>query len=181
MQGDPASSHRSFRGTLILDELGQRRVKSKLDDMEHMLSRLGKILLQLISVYADEHYIRRILQPNFKPYESVVTRKYSEEVIIRMMDSELHRWDIRVISGSTLPSNRWARFDYYLDLYKDEAQILIKKLEGEINKRDNQIDTLLRQLKTAQIEKGMDQVVTKLEVEAEQVQRTLNETLKRYG
>jgi hypothetical protein len=53
---------------------------------------------------------------------------YLEQLIEKINDITVGKYDIIVVSGSTLPSNRWARFEYYMELYKsgliDQTEVL---------------------------------------------------------
>ena len=50
-------------------------------------------------------------------------------------DLTLGQYDIKVIGNSTLPSNRWARFEYYMQLYQsgliDQIEVLKRNITGE--------------------------------------------------
>ena len=50
MQGDQGGSPQTYKGTIALDEFGQRRIRSKKDDIESFLNQLGKIVIQLVPV-----------------------------------------------------------------------------------------------------------------------------------
>ena len=41
MQGDQGAAPTTYKGTIALDEFGQRRIRSKKDDIEAMLNQLG--------------------------------------------------------------------------------------------------------------------------------------------
>ena len=48
MQGDQGAAPQTYKGTIALDEFGQRRIRSKKDDIEAMLNQLGKLVIELI-------------------------------------------------------------------------------------------------------------------------------------
>jgi uncharacterized protein YlxW (UPF0749 family) len=83
------------------------------------------------------------------------------------------RYDVIVVSGSTLPSNRFARFEYYMDLYErgliDQIEVLkqtevvdtegvleryseMQRLQAELAQAQEQIKMLSGDLQTAQRE-----------------------------
>jgi len=159
MHGDTADAPSTFKGTIAIDEMGQRRIKSKKDDIEHALNQLAKVVVQLIQqTYTDEKTIR-LLRPNNKPKELVINRPIYDDVtkkmIGKMNDITIGKYDVIVVSGSTLPSNRWARFDYYMELYKagiiDQVEVLkqteVADIEGVLNRMDiiNQLQQALDQ------------------------------------
>ena len=51
MQGDQGAAPQTYKGTIALDEFGQRRIKSKKDDIEAGLNQLGKIIIHFIHAY----------------------------------------------------------------------------------------------------------------------------------
>lgn len=120
-QGEPTSAPNTYRGTLVMDEFGLRRMKFKLDLLYHSLSRLGQVAVELAQhVYTSEKVIR-ILQPTGVEKEvSVNALQYNEMTgdASRINDITVGQYDVMVVAGSTLPSNRWARLDTYLQLYE---------------------------------------------------------------
>ena len=44
--GDPSSAPSTYKGTVAIDEYAQRRIKSKLDDIDAMLNMVGKVVVQ---------------------------------------------------------------------------------------------------------------------------------------
>jgi len=57
---------------------------------------------------------------------------FTNEIIGRVNDVTIGKYDLIVVSGSTLPSNRWARFDYYMTLYEKgiiDAQEVLEQTE----------------------------------------------------
>ena len=97
----------------------------------------------------------------------------SGELISKVNDITVGKYDIIVVSGSTLPSNRWARFEYYMELFKagliDQTEVLkqtdvadmegvleragqMQKMQGQIQQQQEQIKKLKGDLQTAQRE-----------------------------
>ena len=71
------------------------------------------------------------MQPNNKPMEVVVNSPMYDDignVVGKQNDITIGKYDVIVLSGSTLPSNRWGRFEYYMQLYQagliDQIEIL---------------------------------------------------------
>lgn len=106
--GDVSQAPPTVGGTLLMDEFGQRRTKSKKDDIEEALNQLAKVVLQLIPLTYTERKVIRITQPNHKVAEIVLNDFDGIEAI-----NDVSNWDhdLKVVSGSMLPSNRWARTD----------------------------------------------------------------------
>ena len=177
MQGDVGGAPQTFKGTIAMDEFGQRRINSKKDDIEASLNQLARSVVGLIQfVYQSEKTIR-LIQPNNKPMEVKINQNIYDDVsgqlIEKINDITVGKYDIIVVSGSTLPSNRWARFEYYMELYKsgliDQTEVLkqtdvadmegvleragqMQKLQGQVQQQTEQIKKLKGDLQTAQRE-----------------------------
>jgi len=131
--GDASQSHDSFKGTIAIDEFGQRRIKSKRDDIEGALNQLAKVVVQMVQAYYQEPKIFRIIQPNSVQKETKLNFPVYDDMgslAGKMNDVTVGRYDITVVSGSTLPSNRWAILEYYMQLFQvgiiDQVEVLKK-------------------------------------------------------
>ena len=131
-QGDPGSAPQTYKGTVAIDEYAQRRIKSKLDDIDEMLNQLAKVVVQFIQqTYTDEKVVR-LMKPDGRVSEALLNKPiyddFTGELVGRVNDITIGQYDLVVVSGSTLPSNRWARFEYYMQLYQagiiDQVEIL---------------------------------------------------------
>jgi len=177
MQGDVGGVPQTFKGTIAMDEFGQRRINSKKDDIEASLNQLARSVVGLIQfVYQSEKTVR-LIQPNNKPSEVKINQNIYDDVsgqlIEKINDITVGKYDIIVVSGSTLPSNRWARFEYYMELYKsgliDQTEVLkqtdvadmegvleragqMQQLQGQVQQQTEQIKKLEGDLQTAQRE-----------------------------
>ena len=177
MQGDQGSSPQTYKGTIALDEFGQRRIRSKKDDIESFLNQLGKVVIQMIQwVYTEEKTIR-IIQPNRSPKDvqvnQIIFDDYTNVILGRINDVTMGRYDVQVVSGSTMPSNRWARFEYYKELFSmgiiDQEELLKQtdvadmegvleragiqaQLNGQVNQLQEEVKKLKGDLQTAQRE-----------------------------
>ena len=163
MQGDQGSAPQTYKGTVALDEFGQRRIRSKQDDVEAMLNQLGKVVIQWVQkIYTSEKVVR-LLQPNNAPKEETLNKDIYDDItgefLYRLNDITVGKYDLIVVSGSTLPTNRWARFEYYMELLKAgviDAQEVLKQtdvadLEGVMARQD-QVKQLQGQIQGLQTE-----------------------------
>ena len=160
MQGDQGAAPQTYKGTIALDEFGQRRIKSKKDDIEEGLNQVAKIVVQLVQAYYTSQKTLRLLQPNALPKEVVLNQeiyhKVTGEFLDRLNDVTVGKYDVVCVSGSTLPSNRWARFEYYMQLYQtgivDQVEVLkqtdVADMEGVLQRADqrNQMQAQINQL-----------------------------------
>ena len=136
MQGSTRNSPRTYHGTLAIDEYGQRRIKSKRDDIEGALNQLAKVAIPLIQQLYNQEKIVRLIQPNNPERQTTINQpifdKYTGQEIGRLNDITTGKYDVIVVSGSMLPSNRWAQQQYYMELYEkkiiDQVEML-KKVE----------------------------------------------------
>ena len=96
------------------------------------------------------------MQPNNKPKEVVVNSPLYDDignVVGKLNDITVGKYDIIVASGSTLPSNRWARFEYYMQLYQsgliDQIELLkqtdVADMEGVLQ-RNGQMQQMQQQV-----------------------------------
>ena len=131
-QGDPSAAPQTYKGTVAIDEYAQRRIKSKLDDIDEMLNQVAKVVIQLIQqTYTDEKVVR-LMKPDGRTTQATLNKPvyddFTGEIVGRVNDVTIGKYDLIVVSGSTLPSNRWARFDYYMQLYQagiiDQVEVL---------------------------------------------------------
>ena len=160
MQGDTASSPKTYKGTVALDEYGQRRIKSKQHDIEASLNHLAKILIKLVQKYYMEQKIIRIMSPNMPSREIKINQvQYNDlgKIVRYVNDVTVGSYDVLVVTGSMLPANRWARFDYYMQLFQqgliDQEEVLkqteIVDMEGVLE-RFSQMRQMQQQLAQAQ-------------------------------
>jgi len=160
MQGDQGAAPQTYKGTIALDEFGQRRIKSKKDDIEEGLNQIARIVVQLIQSYYTSQKTLRLLQPNSLPKEIIMNQEIyhniTGEFLERLNDVTVGKYDVVCVSGSTLPSNRWARFEYYMQLYQtgivDQVEVLkqtdVADMEGVLQRADqrNQMQSQIQQL-----------------------------------
>ena len=132
MQGFKDSAPETVRGTAMLAEMGETRGKSKLRDIEGSLNRLGKSIYNLSKNHYTYQKTFRIIQPNNDITEFTVNMydNKQQEINAILNDITIGHYDVRIISGSTLPSNRIAEYNMYLEAFKmnlvDDVEVLKK-------------------------------------------------------
>ena len=176
MQGDQSAAPQTYKGTIALDEFGQRRIRSKKDDIESFLNQFGKVNVELMQWVYTEAKTIRIIQPNKSPKDVEVNQlvfdDFTNAIVGRINDVTVGRYDVQVVSGSTMPSNRWARFEYYKELYTlgviDQVELLqqtdVADMEGVLE-RAGQQQQLMQQ---AQV---LEEEVKKLKGDLQTAQR----------
>ena len=178
-QGDPGQTPNTYRGMLALDEFGQRRIKTKQDDVEEFLSTLGKVVIQLMQNYYTDYKVIRLLRPNdqtsviaintdkaFNPDDITANEEF------RINDISTGKYDIIVVSGSMLPSNRYALAEYYTELYK------LKIIDQEEVLKKTEVADIEGVLKRTSILRQMEQQIQQLTMQVKQLSGD-NQTLQR--
>jgi hypothetical protein len=120
--GDGAQAPATYKGTLAVEEYGQRRMRMKRESIEGFLNAVAAVIAQLIPQVYTHQKVIRLFQPNQKPRETEINvplyNEYTGDVIEKTNDIASLNYDISVVSGSTLPSNRWARYEAMLQLFQ---------------------------------------------------------------
>jgi hypothetical protein len=159
MQGNTEAAPKTSSATMMLEDFGQRRSKSKLRDIEGSLKRLGQVIYNL----SKEHYtykkVFRIVQPNNDMSEYMVNHYNDKSQAIgeMMNDLTVGQYDINIIGNSTMPSNRWGEWSIYMEAYQagliDRTEALMKTdifdKEGVLQRMDI-VQQLQGQLQQAQ-------------------------------
>ena len=124
-QGDMKTTHDTYKGLLANDEYGTRRVKRWMkSSVEPSLKQLGIIVKDYAqNLYTAEKVFRLVQPNNLKESKEVVLNKiqYNDmgEAIGMFNDYAAGQFDIRCITGATLPVNRWA----YINELKEMMQL----------------------------------------------------------
>lgn len=176
MQGDTGNAPATYKGTMALDEFGQRRIKSKKDDIENALNHFAKVIVEMIQAYYTEYKVVRLIRPDATVTTTEINLPMYDDnsalVKDRINDVTIGQYDVVIVSGSMLPSNRWAQFEYYVEMYKmgliDQVEVL-KKTEivdtegvlqrfSEMNALKQQVEQLTQELEKVQ---GDNQTLTR--------------------
>ena len=159
MQGNAEAAPQTSSATMMMEDFGQRRSKSKLRDIEGSLKRLGRVIYNL----AKEHYTYkktfRIVQPNNDMSEYMVNFYNDKSQAIGELHNDLTigQYDVNIIGNSTMPSNRWGEWSIYMEAFKmgliDRTEALMKTdifdKEGVLQRMDT-VQQLQQQLASAE-------------------------------
>ena len=188
MHGFAEKAPETSRATERMIALGSERPKSKLRDVEFSINKLGKVLYNLSKGHYTYKKIFRLAQPNNNITE-VMANFYTDvsgAVIDMKKDKHfLDQHDIRIESGSTMPSSKYAELAVYLEAFQmgivDRYEVLKKnpelfdkegimrrteekqQMQQQIQAMESQIKNLQGDLQTAQRESVSDR--KKVEVE----------------
>jgi hypothetical protein len=208
MQGDTGQQHDTYRGMLAMDEYGTRRVKQWLNNsIEPSLKQLGLLVKQMSQVVYTAHKVFRIVQPNALQEQKQVeinVPMYNDlgEAVGKFNDYGAAKFDIRIVSGSTLPINRWAYLDELKELMKlgvvDDIAVLSEtdirnkekiaqrkslyaQMQGQLGQQEEQIkdmsgtiETLQRQLVQAGIKSKIQDASVEINKQKESVKTDLH-------
>lgn len=183
MQGGTDGAPSTYRGTVAIDEYGQRRMKSRQDDLENTLNELARRTVPLIQQLYTEEKIVRIVEPSGTQREVAMNQTTYDtfgNVTSKINDITVGTYDIKVVTGSTLPSNRFAQFDYYMELYKsgliDQIELLKKTEVVDVDgvlARHGQMQQMQNQVQS------QDQAIKDLKGDLQTRDRELLHALKR--
>lgn len=132
MQGGAQNAPTTYRGTIVVDEFGQRRIKSRKDAIEGALNQLAKVCVPLMQQLYTEEKVIRIVQPNGEETEERFNfyKQMDNGDVIKYHDVGVGKYDIVIVSGSTLPTNRMALLNTYMEMFKmgliDQTEVLKK-------------------------------------------------------
>ena len=131
MQGNAEAAPRTSSATMMMEDFGQRRSKSKLRDVEGSLKRIGKVVYNLSKSHYNFQKTFRISQPNNDINEFTVNKRLYDDKTkeLQAIENEISvgQFDIRVIGNSTMPSNKWGEWEIYMQAYQSG---LIDKVEA---------------------------------------------------
>jgi len=199
LQGFQDKAPDSVRGTMLISQMGESRGKSKLRDIEGSLSMVGKVVYNL----SKDHYTFqkkiKIVQSNNNLTEFTINNRLYDDKRLEILsienDISLGQHDIRVISGSTLPSNKQVEYNTYLEAYKlglvDDVEVLKKteifdkegvlqrkgrmaQMQSYIAQLENQVKKLSGDLQTSERE----MVSSRKRTEVEKFKTRLNEVIQ---
>ena len=159
MMGNAQAAPQTYKGTISLDEFGQRKIRSKMADIEAGLTRIGQIAIPLMQQLYTTKKVFRVVQSNNQISEYMINKrmiddKSGELKIINNIG--IGKYDVVVVAGSTLPTNRYAELEFYKEAYQigliDRQEVLKKTdvfdAEG-VMQRIDMIDQLKGQLQQA--------------------------------
>ena len=188
MQGNTDAAPRTYSATMMMEDVGQRRSKSKLRDIEGSLKRLGQVAYNM----AKQHYgfkkTFRIVQPNNDLTEFTINKRLYDDKTKELQsienDVSIGQFDIRIIGNSTLPSNKWGEWQIYMEAYQaglidrvealkkteifDKEGILqrtdeVAKLQGMLQQAQEQLKKVSGDLQTAERESVSSRKRTEVE------------------
>ena len=152
-QGLKGGTTGAVRTDLLLQEQGESRGKSKLQDIEASLSRVGQVCKNLAQGHYQSPKLFQIVQPNNGKSREVSVNIYTDrgnEVAKISNDITIGKVDVKVVAGSSLPSNRQTEEQVALQLY--EKGIVPKKYVAQKADIDDYDEWLKEMDETVQLQ-----------------------------
>ena len=211
MMGDSGGASETYRGMLALDEYGTRRIKQLMNtSIEPALRQLGQLIIDYSQATYTANKKFRIIQPSAIQEgkdQQINVPLYNDmgEAIGKSMDITAVKFDTRIVSGSTLPINRWAYLEELKQLLqmgvvddiavlaetdiKNKEKIVQRKslysqLQGQVQQlseaikdKDGTIETLERQLVQAGIKGKVQDAEMEIVKKKEQVKSGMQKEL----
>jgi|TARA_R110002051_G_scaffold19567_1_gene54375 hypothetical protein len=176
-QGNAEQAPRTASATMQLEDFGQRRSKSKLRDIEGSLKRLGKVVYNLAKKHYDYQKTFSIVNANNNLTDYTVNKKLYDDktgaIASREQQLQVGDYDIRIVGNSTMPSNKWAEWQIYMEAFQmglidrtealkktevfDKEGVLqrmdeIAQMQQQLQQQESQIKDLSGDLQTARRE-----------------------------
>ena len=133
--GNSAVAPHTYKATVSLDEFGQRKMKSKRASIEAGITWPGQVAIPIMQQLYTTRKVFRLIQPNNSINEYVINKRMyddkSQEIKV-VNDITVGKYDVVVVTGSTLPTNRMAQLEMYMDAYEKgiiDKQEVLKKTE----------------------------------------------------
>ena len=188
MQGQSEAAPRTYSATMMMEDVGQRRSKSKLRDIEGSIKRLGQVAYNLSKQHYKFKKTFRIVQPNNDISEYTINKRLYDDKTKELQsienDISVGQFDIRILGSSTLPSNKWGEWQIYMEAYQagliDRVEALKKteifdkegvlqrtdevaKLQGMLQQAQEQLKKLSGDLQTSERESVSSRKRTEVE------------------
>jgi len=189
MMGISRAQPETYRGLLANDEYGTRRIKAWMGNtVEPALEHLGRVFKEVAQSTYQIDKVFRIVQPEAGQTPDEQEKEirinipvYNDygQAVGKWMDYSSAKFDVRIVSGATMPVNRWALLEEYFRWFqsgliddvamvaetdiRNKKQLLQRKslysqLQQQLNSmqetvkdKDGTIETLERQLVQAGI------------------------------
>ena len=215
MMGNSQAAPQTYKATISLDEFGQRKMKSKMAYIEAGLRRLGTLAIPMMQSLYTVDKVFRIIEPNNSMSEYAINKRLYDKKgreIGKFNDISVGRYDVIVVTGSTLPSNRYAELEFYMEAFKagiidrnevlkkteifdmegvlqrvdlveqlqgqlQQAQELIKSLQGDMQSRDRENVNLKQKVEVEKFKTKLSDIEGNNKKAGELFERRLDDTL----
>lgn len=134
MMGSSNEAPETYRALLALEEAGQRKIQHKAQHARHALRQLGQVVLEMSQAVYQRPKLMRIVGEDNGEVRSVWMNKLSLDPITgaqqMINDARVGRFDIVVSDSTSMPTNRMALLNLYLEMFQlgiiDRTEVLKK-------------------------------------------------------
>jgi len=209
MMGSNQDAPETYRGLLALEERGQQKIQYKASHAKQGLRNLGLVVMHLIQqTYSPQKMLRVVGEDNEEVREVFANQMELDPLtgqIKTLNDLTVGNYDLIIVDGTSMPSNRMALLNLYLEMYQmgiiDRVEVL-KKTDiidkeavmqriGEVEQANTAVQsmqealeserglnqTLRRQLQQAEVHLGSSKHIVNMERES--IKTVAAEDLKR--
>lgn len=134
MMGSNQDGPETYRGLLALEEAGQQKIKHKSSHAKNALRVLGKVIFDFMRYTYTEPKLIRITGEDNEDYQELFLNQtvYDAETgkLRKVNDTQVGEYDLVVVDGSAMPTNRMALLSTYMEMYQlgiiDREEVLKK-------------------------------------------------------
>lgn len=134
MMGSSQDAPETYRALLALEEAGQRKIQHKAQHARHALRVLGQVVLELSQALYRRPKLMRIIGEDNVEMKSIWLNKLSQDPMTGEMqtinDVSVGKFDIVVSDGTSMPTNRMALLNLYLEMFQlgiiDRTEVIKK-------------------------------------------------------
>lgn len=162
--GSTSDAPNTYRGLLALEENGQKKIHQKAKPLNLAFRNVGRLIMYFAQrTYKAPKMVRVVGDTSKGLVETMINEIVVDESgqnISRMNDITVGKYDLMVMDGTTMPSNRMAMLNLYMEMYQmgivDKAEV-IKKTDildrEELLQRVGEVQQM--QAQVAQMEEAM--------------------------
>lgn len=182
MMGSNQDAPETYRGLLALEERGQQKIQFKSAHAKQGLRNLGLVVMHLIQqTYSPQKLLRVVGEGNEEVREVFANEMQVDPLtgqVKTLNDLTIGNYDLLIVDGTSMPSNRMALLNLYLEMYQmgiiDREEVL-KKTDiidkdavlqriGEVNQAQQSVKQMEEAL---QNEQGLNQTLRRALQQAE--------------
>jgi len=174
MMGSNQDAPETYRGLLALEERGQQKIQYKAAHAKQGLRNLGLVVMHLIQqTYSPQKMLRVVGEDNEEVREVFANEMQIDPLTGEpktLNDLTIGNYDLIIVDGTSMPSNRMALLNLYLEMYQlgiiDKQEVLKKtdivdregvlERTGEVQQAQQQSAQLEEALKN---EQGLNQTL----------------------
>jgi hypothetical protein len=136
MMGSSADAPETYRGLLALEEAGQRKMQHKARNFNNAMRMLGLVTMELCQAQYKRPKLMRITGEDNVELRELWINKPAVDQLTGEIKTEnsitVGQYDLVVVEGTSMPTNRMALLNLYLDMF----QLGIVDTEEVIKKTD---------------------------------------------